>query len=79
VINNNLIYNQLVNEVPAAGITYLRGRIKLKNGAVVYTDIIPVLTSGKKSILFYPNPVPEVSANACIATRIVYQQQASVL
>jgi hypothetical protein len=30
----------------------------LKNGAVVYTDIIPVLTSGKKSIPFYPNPVP---------------------
>jgi hypothetical protein len=54
-INSNLIYSQLVNEVPS-GITYLRGRIKLKSGTIVYTDIIPVLTSGKKNILFYPNP-----------------------
>ena len=56
VVNNTLVYSQLVNEV-AAGITYLRGRIKLKTGAIVYTDIIPVLTSGKQAILFYPNPV----------------------
>ena len=49
------IYSQLVNDVPS-GVTYLRGRIKLKSGAIVYTDIIPVLTSGKQRILFYPNP-----------------------
>jgi hypothetical protein len=53
--NSNLIYNQVVDEVPA-GITYLRGRIRLINGAIVYTNIVPVLTSGPKNILFYPNP-----------------------
>lgn len=54
--NNGLLYSQIVNEV-SPGITYLRGRIKLKNGTVVYTDIIPVLTSGRKYIWFYPNPI----------------------
>lgn len=42
----------------AAGVTYLRAKIKLKSGAWVYTEIIDVLTSGNKNILFYPNPVP---------------------
>ncbi|HLL42845.1 MAG TPA: hypothetical protein VK369_06875, partial [Segetibacter sp.] len=55
VINNNLIYNQLVDGVPS-GVTYFRGRMKIKGGATVYTDIISVLTSGKKHVLFYPNP-----------------------
>ncbi|HEX8334961.1 MAG TPA: S8 family serine peptidase, partial [Segetibacter sp.] len=50
VINNNLIYTQLVAEVPS-GITYLRGRIKLNSGAIVYTSVISVLTSGNKNIL----------------------------
>jgi hypothetical protein len=56
VIDNTLLYNQLVNEADP-GITYLRGKIILKNGAVVYTDIISVITSGNKNIIFYPNPV----------------------
>jgi len=60
VINNILIYNQLVDNV-ASGVTYLRGRIKLKSGAIVYTDIIPVLTSGKHVIVFYPNPATRQS------------------
>jgi hypothetical protein len=55
VINNNLVYTQLVDQLPS-GITYLRGRIKLKGGAIVYTDIVSVLTSGNKNVLFYPNP-----------------------
>jgi hypothetical protein len=50
------VYSLLVNEVPS-GTTYLRGRIKLKNGAVIYTEIVPVLTSGKKFIWFYPVPL----------------------
>lgn len=54
--DNNRIYHQLTNPLDA-GITYLRARIKLKNGATVYTDIISVLTSGTKKVLFYPNPV----------------------
>ncbi|MCW3090641.1 MAG: C-terminal target protein [Ferruginibacter sp.] len=61
VSKNTLIYTLLVNEV-SSGITYLRGRIKLKNGSVVYTDIIPVLTSGKNSIVFYPNPAKRNSS-----------------
>jgi hypothetical protein len=55
-VANNLIYTFLLDQV-AGGVTYIRGKIKLKNGAIVYTDIVPVLTSGKKFIWFYPNPV----------------------
>lgn len=68
VINNNLIYSQIVNAVPA-GITYLRGRIKLKSGSIVYTGIIPVLTSGKKYVWFYSNP-----ANRNMPLKYVLQQ-----
>jgi hypothetical protein len=56
VISNTIIYNQLVSNL-ASGISYFRGRIKLKGGGIVYTDIISVLTSGQQQILFYPNPV----------------------
>ncbi len=56
VIGNNLIYTQLVNELEN-GTTYFRAKLLLKNGSIVYTDIISVLTSGKQSIIFYPNPV----------------------
>jgi hypothetical protein len=55
VNSSSNIYNQLVNEV-AAGTSYYRARIKLKNGVIVYTDIVSILVSGKKYILFYPNP-----------------------
>jgi hypothetical protein len=56
VVNNDRIYHQLVN-TPPPGTTYMRARIKLKSGATVYTDIINVITSGNKYLLFYPNPV----------------------
>jgi hypothetical protein len=56
VISNNLIYTQPVNELEN-GTTYFRAKLLLKNGNIVYTDIISVLTSGKKYIIFYPNPV----------------------
>jgi hypothetical protein len=49
-------YTQFVNNLQR-GITYFRARIKLKNGAIVYTDIISILTTGKNYIIFYPNPV----------------------
>jgi Subtilase family len=55
-IDTKNIYNRLITDVPA-GTIYLRARIKLKSGAIVYTEIISVLTSGKQYILFYPNPV----------------------
>ncbi len=55
--NNNTIYHYPAADLPI-GTTYLRARIKLKTGAVVYTETISVLTSGNKNILFYPNPVP---------------------
>ena len=55
-VSSNNIYRQLINDAPA-GNSYWRTAIKLKNGAVVYTEIISVLTSGKKYILFYPNPI----------------------
>jgi len=56
VTNSSRIYQYLINEVPA-GTSYWRARIKLKSGAILNTEIINVLTSGKKYILFYPNPV----------------------
>lgn len=56
MVNSNAIYEQLVNDLPA-GTTYWRARLKMKSGAVVYTETIEVLTSGKQYILFYPNPV----------------------
>jgi hypothetical protein len=52
----DLTYTTVIDEVPA-GVTYLRARIKLKTGAIVYTEIVSVLTSGKRIIWFYPNPV----------------------
>ncbi|HEV7333049.1 MAG TPA: S8 family serine peptidase [Flavisolibacter sp.] len=55
VVEGNLMYTSLMEDAPA-GITYIRGKIKLKNGTTLFTEIIPVLTSGKKSIWFYPNP-----------------------
>jgi len=50
------IYQQFIDKV-ASGTTYWRSRIKLKNGAAVYTDKISVITSGNNYILFFPNPV----------------------
>jgi Subtilase family len=68
VFNNVLVYNQSVGNL-SGGITYFRGRIKLKNGAVIFTDIINVTTSGKKNIVFYPNP-----ASTKTTLRYVLQQ-----
>ncbi len=55
-VSSSIILTQPVNQLKK-GFTFFRGRIKLKSGAFVYTDIIDVLTSGKQSILFYPNPI----------------------
>lgn len=38
------------------GANLFRAKIKLKNGAVVYSNVIAVLTSGDRYIYFYPNP-----------------------
>ena len=54
-INSIQFYDHLVNDVPP-GTSYWRAKIKLKSGAFVYTEIISVLTTGKRFILFYPNP-----------------------
>jgi hypothetical protein len=53
---NTTLYNALVSNLNN-GTTYFRAKIKLKSGAIVYTEIIQVLSSGKRKILFYPNPV----------------------
>lgn len=50
-----VLYQQLVTIIPQ-GTSYWRARIRLKSGAFVYTEIIPVLSSGKRHILFYPIP-----------------------
>lgn len=55
VADANLLYTSILETVPA-GITYIRGKIRLENGAVLYTEIVPVLTSGTRKIWFYPVP-----------------------
>ncbi len=55
VTNNQLVYSTIGKEI-ASGQSYVRAGILLKNGIILYTDILPVLTSGKKYILFFPNP-----------------------
>ncbi len=55
VFANTSIYHQLASDLPN-GTSYWRARIKLKTGTILYTEIISALTSGKKYILFYPNP-----------------------
>jgi hypothetical protein len=52
----NFLYHQLVSEVPK-GNSYWRVTIRLKSGAVILTNIISILTSGQRYIVFYPNPV----------------------
>lgn len=66
--NSSSIYHQLTGTL-TPGITFLRARIKLKNGQTVYTAIAQVLTSGEKRILFYPVP-----ANSNTALHYVLQQ-----
>lgn len=55
-IDNVLIYDWLIQDVQP-GLIYVKARIKLKSGQVVYTNVISILTSGNKAIVFYPNPV----------------------
>lgn len=56
VQNTGTLYHYTTGAL-AVGNTYLRAKIKLYNGNFVYTEIISVLTSGNKYILFYPNPI----------------------
>ncbi|MCX6316200.1 MAG: S8 family peptidase [Bacteroidetes bacterium] len=55
VNGTGLIYQLRINEIPS-GTSYWRARIRLKNGATVYSEIISLLSSGKQKIIFYPNP-----------------------
>ncbi len=72
VIAGNDIYAQ-ITPILKEGNTYFRVKIKLKTGAVVYTDIITVLTSGKRAVRFYPNPVAKNSS-----VNLVVQQGVSI-
>ena len=55
VTGTGSMYHQLVSD-PPAGNSYWHARIKLKSGAIVYTEMLTVLTTGQRYILFYPNP-----------------------
>ncbi len=55
-----LDYTHLMDE-RISGTIYIRARIQLRNGVYINTDIIEVLSSGSKNILFYPNPVRKSS------------------
>lgn len=62
-VSNNSIYHQLVEDLPS-GTTYWRVKMRMKNGATIYTETISILTTGKRFILFYPNPVERNSTLA---------------
>jgi len=55
VLHPQRMYQQFVKDLPS-GVIFFRARIKLKSGASVFTNIVSVLTSGPKMLLFYPNP-----------------------
>lgn len=55
VLPGQSLYQQLVNDL-LPGTSHWRAKIKLKTGAILYTDIIEVLTTGNKFLLIYPNP-----------------------
>jgi hypothetical protein len=55
-VGTSLFYDHQLEDLPP-GVTYVRARIKLKNGSSVYSNIIPILTTGVKKIWFYPSPV----------------------
>ncbi len=55
------LYEQTTAKLKA-GISYFRVKIYLKSGAVVYTDILSLLTSGGDIARFYPNPASKKNA-----------------
>lgn len=56
MVNSKYFYTRNGN-ILNVGLSYFRAKIHLKNKKFVYSDILSVLTSGKKQIAFYPNPV----------------------
>jgi hypothetical protein len=60
---NTFVYDQEVKSLQA-GNSYFRVCILMANGQKHYTEIISIRTSGRKAILFYPNPV---SRNGMVA------------
>jgi hypothetical protein len=70
VFGNVISYRQLTT-IENSGISYYRAKIKLKSGGIIYTDVLQVLSTGKKKIMFYPNP-------ASIATGLKYVVQPGV-
>lgn len=55
-VNGSFVYHQPADLPP--GTSYWQAVIRLKSGLVVYSDIIPITSSGSRYLLFYPNPVP---------------------
>ena len=49
-------YTQTEND-PPPGTSYWRAKLKLKDGRIIYTENISVQTSGRRYVIFYPNPV----------------------
>jgi Subtilase family/Secretion system C-terminal sorting domain len=55
VSNFNTMYSFVITNAPS-GINYCRAKIKLKNGSIIYTEILKILITGAKQIILYPNP-----------------------
>lgn len=56
VQNGVFVYHQPA-DLPA-GTSYWQAVVRLRSGQIVYTDIIPITSSGSRNLLFYPNPLP---------------------
>jgi len=62
-VSNSSIYHQFVDDLPG-GTTYWRVKMRMKNGVTIYTETISIITTGKRYILFYPNPAERNSTLA---------------
>lgn len=60
VYANIISYSQFTT-FENSGMTYYRAKIKLKNGSIIYTDQLQVLSTGKNKIMFYPNPASSIT------------------
>ncbi len=56
ILTSVLLYSNLIIDLES-GVHLFRARIKLKNGKMVYTDVLSILTTGEKFLYLYPNPI----------------------
>jgi hypothetical protein len=56
VVAGQLQYENTVQDIPV-GPQYFRAKIKLTNGAIIFSDMVSIISSGQNSLWIYPNPI----------------------